>query len=284
MQAPTNTIAPPPAATGWEDLEPASRPRVPQSAAAAPDARALPQLGLGAIIGVWAAAAVPMGLLAWLVAPALADRLSGPASLSRALIMTLTVGLIWQFVLVMVLVGREQGSLRWPVVRDALWLSAPRSPRSGRRGGRVWLVVVPLMFALAAEELVPSFANPVGRDLGEFLGSDAGHALLGGSWGWFALLATMFVFNTVLGEELLFRGYLLPRMNGVFGRRDWVANGVLFAVYHLHVPWVIPAGLLDTFIVAGPSKRYRSALVGIAVHSAQSVLFVVLVLALVLEG
>jgi membrane protease YdiL (CAAX protease family) len=94
----------------------------------------------------------------------------------------------------------------------------------------------------------------------------------------------MFVFNTVLGEELLFRGYLLPRMNGVFGRRDWVANGVLFAVYHLHVPCVIPAGLLDTFILAGPPKRYRSALVGIAVHSAQSVFFLVLVFALVLKG
>ena len=39
----------------------------------------------------------------------------------------------------------------------------------------------------------------------------------------------MTVFNTVLGEELLFRGLLLPRMNGVFGRRDWLANGVLFA-------------------------------------------------------
>jgi membrane protease YdiL (CAAX protease family) len=73
-------------------------------------------------------------------------------------------------------------------------------------------------------------------------------------------------------------------MNGVFGRRDWLANGVLFAAYHLHVPWVIPATLLDSFIVAYPSKRYRSALIGIAVHSAQSVFFFVLVLALVLKG
>ena len=84
----------------------------------------------------------------------------------------------------------------------------------------------------------------------------------------------MAVFNTVLGEELLFRGLLLPRMNGAFGERDWLANGVLFAAYHLHVPWAIPATLLDTFIVAYPSKRYRSALIGIAVHSAQSLLFI----------
>ena len=97
-------------------------------------------------------------------------------------------------------------------------------------------------------------------------------------------MAAMFVFNTVLGEELLFRGYLLPRMNGVFGQRDWLANGVLFAAYHVHVPWAIPTALLDTFLVAYPSKRYRSALIGIAVHSAQSVFFLALVLALVLKG
>ncbi len=30
-------------------------------------ARAVPQLGLGGIIAVWAAAALPMGLLAWVV-------------------------------------------------------------------------------------------------------------------------------------------------------------------------------------------------------------------------
>ena len=59
---------------------------------------------------------------------------------------------------------------------------------------------------------------------------------------------------------------------------------MLFAAYHVHVPWVMPAALLDSFIVAYPSKRYRSALIGIAVHSAQSVLFLALTLSLVLNG
>jgi membrane protease YdiL (CAAX protease family) len=93
----------------------------------------------------------------------------------------------------------------------------------------------------------------------------------------------MFVFNTVVGEELLFRGFLLPRMQGVFGKADWVANGVLFAVYHLHVPWVIPGPLLVPVEAYG-SKRYRSALVGMAVHSAQSVFFLALVISLAAKG
>src|SRR3954470_6018137 len=266
MEAATSTIATPiPAATTQRS------------------AARVKQLSLRGIIGVWAAAALPMGLLAWVGAPLLADQLSGSARLSRALIVLLTAGLVWQFVLVMFLVKREQGTLRLSVLRDALWLRAPRSPRSGRRGGRVWLVVIPLILVFGAEELIPVLSHPPSRDFAQFLDSHAGHVLFAGSWGWFALTATLLVFNTVLGEELLFRGYLLPRMNGVFGRRDWLANGVLFALYHLHEPWVIPAPLLIPVEAYG-SKRYRRALVGIAVHSLQSVFFLAIVLPLVLKG
>ncbi|HEX5896309.1 MAG TPA: type II CAAX endopeptidase family protein [Thermoleophilaceae bacterium] len=273
MEAATHSITTPAPATSSS----ADRPAPPT------DERALPQLGLRGIIAVWAAAAVPMGLLAWVVAPLVADQMSGPNALIRALVIALTAGLAWQFVLVLALVGREQGSLRLSVLRDALWLRAPRAPRTGRRGGKLWLVVVPLIVASAVEGLMV-IPGPGGRDFAEFLGSDAGEGLLAGSWGWFAVIATLSVFNTVLGEELLFRGYLLPRMNGRFGRRDWLANGVLFAGYHLHTPWVIPTTLLDTFILSYPSKRYRSSLIGIAVHSAQSIVVLGLVLALVLKG
>jgi uncharacterized protein len=138
------------------------------------------------------------------------------------------------------------------------------------------------MVAFAAEELISDvIPSPANRDMGTFLDSHAGKAFLQGAWGWFALVVVLGLFNTVLGEELLFRGFLLPRMNGAFGRRDWVANGILFAGYHLHMPWAIPTALLDTFILAYPSKRYRSAWIGIAVHSAQSVVITAIVLGLV---
>jgi uncharacterized protein len=242
----------------------------------------IPQYTLAGILGTWAAAALPMAVLAWLIAPWLAHGLDGPTALSRALILTLTGGLIWQFLLVLILVYREQRSLRWSVLKDALWLHAPRRPRTGRRGGRAWLILIPLVVALAAEELLPTLPTPAKRDMGLFLGSHAGQTFLSGNWGWLAIIVALQIFNTVLGEELLFRGLLLPRMQGVFGRWDWAANGVLFAVYHLHVPWVIPQAFVDT-VVPYASKRYNSALVGIAVHSVQSVFFTVLVFALVLK-
>jgi membrane protease YdiL (CAAX protease family) len=241
----------------------------------------IPQYNRNAILAIWAAAALPMASLAWIVAPRVASGLSGPVPLSRALLICLTGGLIWQFVLVLALVWREQRNLRWTTLCQALWLRTPRSPRTGRTGGRVWLILLPLIAGFAAEETVPGLPHAASRDFGEFLQSDAGHTLLHGAWGWFALLLVMFTFNTALGEELLFRGFLLPRMNGAFGRRDWLANGLLFAAYHLHVPWMIPATLIDTLVLAYPSKRYRSAWIGIAVHSTQTVALAVLVLNLV---
>ena len=176
------------------------------------------------------------------------------------------------------LVAREQRTLRWSVLRDALWLRAPRAPRTGRRGGKLWLVVLPLIVAARRRGARSGIRHPGGRDLGEFLDSDAGHALLSGAGAGSRSSSRWSSSTPCSARSCCSAGYLLPRMNGVFGRRDWLANGVLFAAYHLHVPWVIPAALLDTFILAYPSKRYRSALIGIAVHSAQSVFVLALVL------
>src|SRR5213593_3652575 len=101
------------------------------------DARyaAVRQYSLAQILGVWAAAAIPMGLLAWVFAPLLRDQLGGDEPLAQSLLILLTLGLIWQFVLVLILVKRELGTLDWSRARDALWLRSPRDPKSGRVGG-----------------------------------------------------------------------------------------------------------------------------------------------------
>ena len=90
----------------------------------------------------------------------------------------------------------------------------------------------------------------------------------------------LWVFNTVLGEELLFRGYLLPRMAGSFVRADWLVNGLLFAGYRAHVVGSPPPCWFPAPWPLRP-KYYRSALIGIAVHSAQVVFLCALVLPIV---
>jgi membrane protease YdiL (CAAX protease family) len=242
----------------------------------------IPQYSRSQVTKIWAAAALPMAAAAWVAAPVLAWVFDGPTAFPRALILSLTLGVVWQFVLVMGLVRREQGTWRWSVLRRALWLQSPVSPRSGRRGGRLWLLVIPLAVLAWAREMLPKLPAPESRDLGLFLSSELGQSFLSGNWTWYAVMIVMFVFNTVLGEELLFRGFLLPRMNGAFGRWDWVANGLYFTAYHLHVPWALPGRLLGVFLLSYPAKRYRTAMLGIIVHSVQTVFFAAIGLALVL--
>ena len=241
------------------------------------------QYSLRKILAVWAAAAVPMALLAWVVAPLLKDQFGGSEPLFEAVLVCLTAGLIWQFLLIVILLRQELDSFEWPRVRDALWLRAPKDRDTGRVGGRLWWWAALFAFLFAIWVLVPAIPGPSSRDFADFVGSDRGEDFFSGAWGWFAVVVVLAIFNTVLGEELLFRGLLLPRMRDAFGRRDWVANGALFALYHVHMPWGIPATFVDgIFLNAYPARRWQSAWMGIIVHSLQSVVVIVVVLALVL--
>ena len=130
--------------------------------------------------------------------------------------------------------------------------------------------------------LLPFLAEPSGFALGAALASPAVKAQFVGAWGVFALFAVNAVFNT-LGEELLFRGVLLPKMSASFGRWDWLANGVLFGAYHLHQPWGVLGSIgTGALFYALPAKRFRSTWMSIIVHSVQGLYFLFLIFGLVL--
>src|SRR5215207_6028472 len=238
------------------------------------------QYSLAKILGIWALAAAPMGILNWIVFPLLApDFESDP----------------FRFGITMIIVRREEGDLRWATLKRRLRLNAPREPATGQPRARLWLWVVPFIVAVAVVELVlntplekvwvsvfPFLAEPQGYSFDAILGSQEILARLEGAWWFFALFVVMSAFNTILGEEFLFRGVLLPKMEGVFGRGSWVANSILFALYHVHKPWVIPNAVLTGLLYTFPAYRYRSTWMSIIVHSAQSVYFAFLVLGVVL--
>jgi hypothetical protein len=238
------------------------------------------QYSPAAVLGVWLAAALPMGILAWIVAPAVAGPDASPSRFAVCLIAALTAGLIWQGVLVLILVAREGNG----ITRAALLLQPPTDGK-GHRGGRLWLWLVPFTVAFAAVvQFFPlDLPSPAAHNFGPFLDSADGRSLLSGNWPLFAVIVTMLTFNTVLGEELLLRGLLLPRMRTAFGRWDWVVNGLLGGLYHLHQPWSIPSSIINHSLFAFASRRWQSTWMGIAIHSAQSVFFLIVMLVLVLS-
>ena len=254
------------------------------------------QYSLAKILGIWALAAAPMGILNWIVFPLLApDFDSDPFRFGITLLVLLTLGLVWLFVLSMIIVRREEGDLRWATVKRRLRLNAPRDPGTGQPRARLWVWVVPFLVAVAVIELVlntplenawvsvfPFLAEPQGYSFDAILGSQEILARLEGAWWFFALFVVQAAFNTILGEEFLFRGVLLPKMEGVFGRGSWVANSILFGLYHVHKPWGIPNSVFTGLLYTFPAYRYRSTWMSIIIHSAQSVFFAFLVLGVVL--
>src|SRR5919112_871902 len=188
------------------------------------------QYSLAKILGIWALAAAPMGILSWIVFSLLAlDFESNPLGFAVTLLVVLTLGLIWLFVLSMIIVYREEGDLRLATLKRRLRLNTPRDPTTGQPRARLFLWVVPFIVAVAVIELVlntpientwvsvvPFLAEPQGYSFDAILGSQEILQQLVGAWWFFALVVVQSIFNTILGEEFLFRGVLLPRMEGVF--------------------------------------------------------------------
>lgn len=245
------------------------------------------------ILGIWLAAGAPMWVLGWLVYPILSQNLASvDAGLLRMKL--LTVGLAWQFALAMIILYREEGNFRLSTISRRFWLNHPVSLKNGETKKRLWWWLIPLALLVIVLEIglrsvfvdlwvniFPFFAEPEGYDFSALLAPEL-RAQFVEDWGLLALFFVLALFNTFLGEEFLFRGVLLPKMEGVFGKWDWVANGVLFAFYHLHQPWGILADIPAALVFAFTGKRFRSNWFPIILHSGQSVFFLFLILGLVL--
>jgi membrane protease YdiL (CAAX protease family) len=244
------------------------------------------QYSLLKILGIWLAVVVPMVILAWVAKPALApDFESDPLGAGKVKLGLLAVGLIWQFVLSLIIVYREEGDLRWATLKQRLWLNTPRDPKTGEPRRKLWLWLIPfilLIFIIWSispltwdrwfVSLFPVFAAPPDGNIGEVLQQPDLQAQLVGDWLFLGLFLLLAVFN-ILGEEFIFRGVLLPKMGGVFGKWDWVANGVLFGGYHWHQPWQIPGSIVvGIFALALPARRFRSTWMSVIIHSFQYVI------------
>jgi len=254
------------------------------------------QYSLAKILGIWAAATIPYFILSWVVFPAISpDFETDPMGAGYARMGTFTVALIWVFLLALIIVYREEGDLRWTTLQRRLRLQTPLDPKTGEPRRKLWWWLIPLFllhtvvsmgFLTMIDEwfasVVPFFAPPPGYVLGEFLQSPEAGALFKGQWGILVMFLVMAVFN-ILGEELLFRGVLLPKMNGVFGKWDWLANGVIGILYHVSMPWswLGTTGITWIFFYALPAKYFRSTWFSIIIHGSINVIWAIIFIVLI---
>lgn len=80
-----------------------------------------------------------------------------------------------------------------------------------------------------------------------------------------AIFLTIFLAN-VIGEELWWRGYILPMQVKGIGRNAWLANGLLWALFHLFQPWDIVSLIPIALGISFMSQYRKSAWIGIVAH------------------
>ena len=251
-------------------------------------AERMEQYTLWQILGIWALVALPMALLAWVVAPALIPY--SPLHPTITVWLLIIAGMAWQFAVSLVIIYREVGTLRWSAIRQRTWLQTPRDPKTDQPNLRLfwWLLPAGLFAGLIGwgisnyldapiPWLVPALQPPPFMDM-----SGLASPAFQGQWWLLGVVLVSQIFNYFLGEEFLFRGVLLPRMHGVFGKYDWVANAIFFGFYHLHKPWHIPAVIVGSLAITWPARRFRSNWMAITVHGAEGIPVLVFTLAVIL--
>ena len=256
------------------------------------------QYSLIKIILLWAAVALPVGFAGWVIFPAMAPEWDiDPMGVGYARMGAITIGLFWEFILALIIVRREEGDLQWATIRRRLRLNTPINRRTGESQRKLWLWLIPLLiFHFGAAlfisgaldellvKLLPFLAPPgEGYALGGFLASPEASTLFVGAWGMLGLFLVMSFFN-IFGEEFFWRGVMLPKMNGVFGKWDGVANGVIGGAYHLSQPWQMLGGgiFMWTAFYALPTKYFRSTWMGIILHGSITIFWSFMILGLIL--
>jgi membrane protease YdiL (CAAX protease family) len=132
------------------------------------------------------------------------------------------------------------------------------------RGDAVWTIVGLVVISILSASILAlaRYLNPRFQPSPWFLAQSPG-------WhGWvFAAWIPLFVTN-ILGEELCWRGYVLPRQEAAWGRIAWLGNGIPWCLFHWSFGWRILVTLLPiTLLLPWIVQRRRNTWVGIIIHA-----------------
>lgn len=105
-------------------------------------------------------------------------------------------------------------------------------------------------------ESLPLLLDPQTQPTPEMLAYAAG-GKIEGQWGLLVLTLMAFAFNMV-GEELWWRGYILPRQHLAHGSRVWLVHGLQWGLFHLSKWWAIPGILPLALLMSYSSYRLKN--------------------------
>jgi membrane protease YdiL (CAAX protease family) len=101
-----------------------------------------------------------------------------------------------------------------------------------------------------------------------------------GQWGILLLYLVQYFFN-IAGEELWWRGYILPRQELVFGRFAWLVHGLMWACFHVFKWWDIITLIPICLLIAYTSQKRQNNWAGLIAHAIINGMGVILTVAAV---
>ncbi len=102
---------------------------------------------------------------------------------------------------------------------------------------------------------------------------------LAGNWWILPLLLGSLVIAT-LGEELWWRGYILPRQELAHGRWTWLIHGLLWTAFHSFAPWNLLAILPGSLALSFVAQRFKNTWPAIIAHGLANGLLVTIIVVL----
>lgn len=83
-----------------------------------------------------------------------------------------------------------------------------------------------------------------------------------------ALWFPYWIFN-IMGEEILWRGVILPRQQVSLGKYAWIVNGLGWGIFHIAFGWQLLITLLPIlFILPYITQRRQNTWIGVILHAA----------------
>lgn len=246
------------------------------------------QYSLKKILIIWALSAIPMGSLAFVVTP----RVVAITNWTPLIVywISINIGLIWQFILSLIILKYDGHKLNWQTLVTRMKYQSPINPKTNKPSYWLLLWTTPFIVLSALIQSgilrlpnVDKWITPLIQHLPRYDLSSLVTTEYKEAWWILGLFIVTSVFNYFLGEEFMYRGILLPKMNGVFGKWDWFFNGILFGLYHLHKPQIIlSTAIYFGFVFALPSRIFRSNWMAVIIHGLEGILGIIVILGIIL--
>lgn len=159
--------------------------------------------------------------------------------------------------------------------------------------GRTWLYTIALCIVFFATPILLSFTSewilarfPMPSILVRLYDARPGIFMgrtLKGDWLLFSGFLSFSLVN-VLGEELWWRGVILPRQELSLGRWTWFVHGMLWAAFHSFFHWEVLSLLPGCIALSFVAQRTRNTWPGIIAHFAVQAPTILAVLVGVIRG